>query len=218
RGDVLSTRPELAPDLVHLTYVGTFMPRSGELIRALFRGFVRLRLQQPELAARIRLHFVGTSNQPNDTTSFRVRALAEAEGVADVVHEIPQRLPFLEALGWLTESNGLLLIGSDEPHYTASKIYPALMSKKPFLSLFHRASSAHAILSAAGGGRSLSFSDRAEIAELESALAEGLKVLAFAPQSLGVVDPEAYAPYEARNIARRYAEIFDRLSAERAAR
>jgi hypothetical protein len=104
------------------------------------------------------------------------------------------------------------MLGSDEPHYTASKIYPALMSGRPFLSLFHRASSAHAILRAAGGGRAFAFATPEELAALEAPLAEGLRTLAAAPESLGHVDPSAYAAYEARAIACRFGAIFDRLA------
>jgi len=112
----------------------------------------------------------------------------------------------------------VLLIGSDEPHYTASKIYPALMCGRPFLSLFHRASSAHAILSAAGGGCALAFTTHDDLSSLEPQLAEALRTLALSPEILGTADPAAYAPYEARAIAKRFAGIFDRLAAERAGR
>ena len=201
RADVI-----LSHRFTHLSYIGTFLPRAGPLVRTLFRAFARLRAAEPALAARVRLNFIGTSNQPNDDTTYRVRPLAEAEGVADAVREMPRRLPYMQALGALARSDGVLLIGSDEPHYTASKIYPALMSGRPFLSLFHRASSAHAILTAAGGGRAFAFATPEELAALEAPLADGLRTLAAAPESLGRVDPSAYAPYEARAIARRFAE------------
>jgi hypothetical protein len=207
---------DLESAFINLSYVGTFLPRSGPLVRTLFRAFARLRSNEPAVAARIRLNFVGTSNQPNGDSTFQVRPIAEEEGVSAAVREIPQRLPYLRALKVLTRSNGLLLIGSDEPHYTASKIYPALISNKPFLSLFHRASSAHAILSAAGGGRALAFETIDELAELEGPLEQGLRSLALSPESFGATDPVAYAPYEARNIARRFAEIFDLVAANKA--
>jgi hypothetical protein len=203
----------LEPGFIHLSYIGTFLPRAGPLVRTLFRAFARFRAAEPALAGRVRLNFLGTSNQPNDDGIFRVRPLAEAEGVADAVREIPRRLPYMHALGALVQSDGLLLVGSDEPHYTASKIYPALMCGRPFLSLFHRASSAHAILAAAGGGRAFAFATPQELAALEASLADGLRTLAGAPVSLGRVDPNAYAPYEARAIARRFADIFDTLNA-----
>jgi hypothetical protein len=203
----------LEPHFTNLSYIGTFLPRAGPLVRTLFRAFARLRAAEPGLAARVRLNFVGTSNQPTNNVTYRVRTLAEAEGVADAVQEVPRRLPYLHALSALARSDGLLLIGSDEPHYTASKIYPALMSGRPFLSLFHRESSAHAILTAAGGGRSFAFATQEELAALEAPIADGLRRLAAAPESLGSVDPSAYAAYEARAIAIRFSAIFDSIAA-----
>jgi hypothetical protein len=203
----------LEPSFINLSYIGTFLPHAGPLVRTLFRAFARMRAAEPGLTARMRLNFIGTSNQPNADQAFRVRPLAEAEGVADAVREVPRRLPYMDALGALAQSDGVLLIGSDEPHYTASKIYPALMSGRPFLSLFHRASSAHTILAAAGGGRAFAFAAPEELAALEAPLADGLRALAAAPESLGHADPSIYAPYEARAIARRFADIFDKVNA-----
>lgn len=202
----------LNPEFINLSYVGAFLPKSKALVRKCFRAFARLRDREPELATRIRFHFVGTSNQSNDRDTLSILPIADAEGVADAVQEIPQRLSYVRALRWIVESDGLLLIGSDEPHYTASKIYPALMSGRPYLSLFHGASSAHAILTTAGGGRTLAFTTREELDALEEPLAEGLKALALHPDSLGVADPAMYAPYEAGVIAGRFASIFDRLA------
>jgi glycosyltransferase involved in cell wall biosynthesis len=203
---------KLDPAMINLSYVGTFLPRAEPLARTLFKALARLRESKPELAARLRFHFVGTSNQPNGHGLFRISPIATEAGVGDLVVETPQRVPFLEALSLLANSDGLLLIGSDEPHYTASKIYPALMSSRPFLSLFHRASSAHAILSAAGGGICHSFETPAELAALESVLVMSLRELASAPQSLVPRNQAAYAPFEARETARAFATLFDKLA------
>jgi hypothetical protein len=213
-GSEIQGADHLEARFTHLSYIGTFLPRAAPLVRTLFRAFARLRAAEPALAARVRLNFIGTSNQPNDNFIYRVRPLAEAEGVVDAVQEIPRRVPYMHALSVLARSDGVLLIGSDEPHYTASKIYPALMSGRPFLSLFHRASSAHPILAAACGGRAFAFAGPSELAALEVPLADGLRTLAAVPQSLGRVDPCAYAPYEARAIACRFGAIFDRLAAQ----
>jgi hypothetical protein len=204
---------DLEPGYIHLSYVGSFWPAVSDSIRTLLRAFARLRAESPDLARRIRLNFVGTNANINDVSTAHVQPLAEAVGVTETVREFPRRLPYLSALEVLSRSNGILLIGSNEPHYTASKIYPALMSGRPFLSLFHRGSSAHAILAAAGGGRTFAFATPEELAALEAPLAEGLRTLAAAPKSLGRVAPSAYAPYEARAMARRFADIFDSLNA-----
>lgn len=207
----------LDPGLVHLSYVGTFLPRAESLVRTLFRAFARLRSTEPSVASRIRLNFVGTSNRPTNVSTCLVRPIAEAEGVSDGVDEIPRRVGYLSALSVLARSTGVLLIGSDERHYTASKIYPALMCGRPFLSLFHRASSAHGILAEAGGGVALAFETQSELSQLERALADGLRILALRPESFGLANPAAYAPYNACNIAARFAAIFDRFAAERVA-
>jgi hypothetical protein len=205
----------LKPGLVHLSYVGTVLPRSKPLFRTLFRAFATLRAAEPALTARIQLNFIGTSNQPNDNSRYRVKPLAEEAGVVASICEIPRRVPFLQALNITVRSNGLLLIGSDEPHYTASKIYPSLMSGRPFLSLFHCESSAHALLARSGGGRAFAFESAAQLPTLELALADGLRDLAFHPEKFGNANPAAYEPFEAKNIARRFANIFDSLAAAR---
>jgi hypothetical protein len=209
---------DLIPGFINLSYVGTFWPAAENSFRILFQAFAQLRAQEPALAARIRLNFIGTSGNPDGSRSYTVKPLAEAEGIVDAVREVPQRLPYLQALSILSHSQGLLLIGSAEPHYTASKIYPTLMSGRPFLSLFHSGSSAHALLSAAGGGRSLGFGSHEELVGLKPSLVEGIKILATAPTSFGLPDPAKYARFAARPIAERFAEIFDRLASERASR
>jgi hypothetical protein len=219
--DFLRTSPishsevRLPADAINFTYVGTFMPRSGPVVEQLFRAVAKLRASDPALAARLRFNFIGTSNQPNSFRGYMVRPTAEALNVADLVSESPQRVPYLEALGLLANSNVILLLGSDEPHYTASKIYPALLSGRPSLALFHKSSSAFDILSTCGGTRVLGFETAAELRSSTDELVKALRDLALHPENVGNVGPTFLAPYEACNIARRFANIFDRLVAEK---
>lgn len=203
----------LDPTMLNFCYVGTFLPRAGEVVRALFKGAALFRAEHPALAARVRFVFVGTSNQPAgaavDQSSHRVAPIAAEEGVADMVEEHPPRVPFLEALSLQANAHAILMLGSDEPHYTASKIYPGMMSGRPFLSIFHKASSAHRILSQAGGGVALSFADQTELDAQPRAIAEALERLAKAPESVGTVDPQAYATVTADAVSQRFASVFE---------
>ena len=209
--------PSARPDSHRVTfsYVGTALPRSNSLVRTLFRGLSKLRADKPKLAERLHLRFVGTSNQPNDSTTFRVRPLAESEGISDLVTEEPARVPFLDALRVLATTDVVLMIGSDEPHYTASKIYPGLMSGRPFLSVFHRMSSSHEILTHAGGGLALSFETADELEALVPAIAEGLERLISNPGAFGEVNPAAYAPFTAHAVAGQFADVFERAAQQR---
>ena len=206
-------RRTLKPGYVHFSYVGTFLPRSEVTARALFAAIALLRAKAPDLAARLRFNFIGSSNQPDDTTTYRFRPLAEAAGVADLMSETPQRVPFFDALDILANSDAILLIGSDEPHYTASKIYPGLMSGRPFLSLFLGSSSAHRILVEAGGGYAFSFTTPDDLANLQGQIAAAIRDLATAPDAVGKPRREAIAPYTAPAIARRFADVFAAVAA-----
>jgi hypothetical protein len=206
----VATEDKSGTDLVTFSYVGTALPRSKSLLRALFRSLAYLRAKNPNLATRLHFRFVGTSNQPNDSTTFRVRPLAESEGVADLVTEEPARVPFVDALRILATTDVVLMIGSDEPHYTASKIYPGLMSGRPFLSIFHRMSSSHEILTRAGGGLALAFETPNELDALVPAIAEGFEHLMRNPSSYGQIDPMAYAHFTAHAVAGQFADVFER--------
>ena len=200
--------------MLNFCYVGTFLPRAGDVVRALFRGAALVRAEHPDLASRVRFVFVGTSNQPAgavvDQPSHRIAPIAAEEGVADMVEEHPPRVPYLEALSLQANAHAILMLGSDEPHYTASKIYPGMMSGRPFLSIFHEASSAHRILSEAGGGVALGFASPTELDAQPRAVAQALERLARSPTSFGAVDPQAYAGVTADAVSQRFASVFDR--------
>lgn len=209
---VAATHP-LDPAKINFSYVGTFMPRSTQMMEAVLAGLAHLKAHKPDLASRIALNFVGTSNQPNAGAAPQVAPIAEKLGVTDLVHETPRRVRYLEALSLLANSDGLMMIGSDEPHYTASKIYPNLMAGRPYLSLFHAASSAHKILTDGAGGRTFSFENLADLPALAPAIADAFEAIATQPEVFPSVAPESYQAFTANSIAASYAAIFDRMAA-----
>jgi hypothetical protein len=157
------------------------------------------------------VHFVGTTANPNNTWEYRVLPLAAAEGVAEFVREVPQRLPYLTALSILRNSTANIMLGSNEPHYTASKVFPYLMSGRPYISIFHAASTAHAILSSAGGGLTFAFATQDHLEQQIEEIAKGLKRLVDG-ETEKPLNELIYAGYEAASIARRFAEIFEKVS------
>jgi hypothetical protein len=160
---------------MHLCYVGTLLPTGFEVLRAFLAGLALLRDRDGAAADRIRLHFFGTSNQRDPKSPERVMPVAREMGVAQFVTEHPPRLDYLDALSVQTHADALVLLGSIEPHYTASKIFPALLSGRPMVALYHSASTVVQMLS----GR------------------ENASVMAFGPE-----DPSARVPQVADALAR----------------
>ncbi len=115
----------------HLCYVGTLLPLGFETLRALLAAVARLREGQPAIYARLRLHFFGTSNQTTIRTEPRVLPIAGEFGIEERVSEHPARIPYLDALRVLTQASAVLMMGSSERHYTASKLYPGILARRP---------------------------------------------------------------------------------------
>jgi glycosyltransferase involved in cell wall biosynthesis len=126
---------------VHVCYVGTVLPKGVDVLRTVLAALARLRTRAPRVYAQLRIHFVGTSNQRTAAADPRVLAAAREAGVDDIVTEAPPRLDYLDALNVQTRADALLLLGSSEPHYTPSKVFPALLARRPILAFYHSASS-----------------------------------------------------------------------------
>lgn len=133
--------------LVHVSYVGTVLPSGTGVLRAALAGLASLKARAPAAYARLRLHFFGTSNQRQPGQPDRVLPIARELGVADAVTEEAVRLDYLDALNVQFTSQALLLLGSTEAHYTPSKVFPALLTGRPLVAVYHQASSVVELLS-----------------------------------------------------------------------
>jgi hypothetical protein len=116
---------------------GSLGPPFSHALRVLCAALRQLRDQAPELAARVRLHFVGTSYADPGLRGRAVLPIAEAYGVGDLVTEMPQRVGYLESLRLMRAADGLLLLGSDDRGYSPSKLYPYYLAQRPLLVLAH---------------------------------------------------------------------------------
>ena len=142
---------DAADGAIHLCYVGTLLPLGFEVLRALLCAVRELRQRCPERYERLHLHFFGTSNQTRPDAAPRVLPVARELGVADRVTEIAPRIDYLDALTVQVQATAILMLGSSEAHYTASKLYPALLAGRPILAIHHGESSVAEILRRAAG-------------------------------------------------------------------
>ena len=165
-----------ADGLLHLVYAGVCIPRMYPALRCLFGGLRLLRERNPKLAARIRMHFVGTSYAAGDMAK-RAEPVAAEFGVEDLVREVTGRVAYLDALQLLLDASALLILGTDEPHYTASKIYPYALAEKPILAILHERSSAVELLAAMTPARVMTFSELRRAEDQAEAAAVKLEAL-----------------------------------------
>jgi len=76
-----------------------------------------------------------------------------------MVSEQTDRMPYFSVLRCLADADGLFIPGSDDKTYTASKLYPYILARKPLLAVFHQESSVTEILRATGAGSVVTFDD-----------------------------------------------------------
>ncbi len=201
--------------LFHLTYTGAFIPGMHATAQAVFAAVRTGLKRRPELFGRLRLHFVGTSYAPGGDRPLHALRLAREEGIEGNVSETPERIPYLSALQTLLDSQALLAVGSDAPHYTASKLFPYLLAEKPILAVFHEASSVVSILRDTGAGIAVTYGAKTSPGDRVEEIGEALERILSGIRTPGVSLDE-FAPYTARAMSRRLAAVFDKV-AERGA-
>ena len=97
---------------------------------------------QPKKFGQLHFYFVGTSYAPQELAKPTIFPIAKELGLENLVTEITDRIGFYSTINTLLAADALFVPGSDDPQYTASKIYPYLLAQKPLLAIFHQQSTA----------------------------------------------------------------------------
>jgi len=190
-----------------VVYVGRGGKDMAHATALLLRSFKEgLEQGQPGFE-RIHFYFIGTSYAAAGQGIPTIAPIAEMLGVGSYVTEITDRIPFYQTLNTLDAASALFIPGSNDPHYTASKIYPYVLAEKPLLAFFHPASSAVTFLKACGAGTVLTF-DQEEV-EIEEQMIRFLSALANNSTAVPSLNQEVINEYSARTMTRKQCELFN---------
>jgi hypothetical protein len=197
----------------NLIYAGAMLPRAYSVLDRLLEALLLLRRKHPRLAEEFHLHFVGTGKSPNDPAGFNIRPRIEHFGLPDCISEYPQRLPFLDVLNHLQSASGILILGSTEPHYSPSKIFQSVMSRRPVFALLHEQSTAVPILRATNAAQVVTLDEKSlpEAGMLASALEQFIYANDYSEDR---VHWEALEKHSARESARLLAKGLDEALAQ----
>jgi hypothetical protein len=216
--EILRIHPQQNPffdpsdGLTHIVYVGRGGHDMAFSLSVIFAALAKGRQQYPQWFGKIRLYFIGTSYAPTNG-EYTVRPIAEKFGVAKWVFEQPQRLPYFQALQVIADSQMCLIPGSDDAQYTASKLYPYILSQKPLLAVFHQQSSVVNILSETRAGHSVVFpnTDASQITALSDELLEmwqqKLAKIPFVPPT----NWGKFTPFSAKGMTAAICQLFDQV-------
>lgn len=204
-----------ADGLIHWTYLGRGGADLALALRGLFLSLRSLRETNPKVA-RLRLHFVGTSYASADRAVPTVEPIARELGVGDLVQEQTSRIPYLEGLSLLRQSDAVLVLGSDDPAYSASKVYPCILSRRPIVAVLHEKNLAGHVLQRCQAGTVVPFASGDQPETLADRLRSALtETLGWPRDREPATDWEQFRPYTAREMTRQQCAVFDRVLAEK---
>ena len=142
----------LSGDKRNIVYIGRGGHDMKFALQIIFQAFKKGLHTDPDLFAGVHFWFIGTSYAPPGTGQQTILPLAKELNIGQFVTEIPDRIPYFESLFLLQKADILLVPGSTDTAYTASKIYPYIITGKPLLAVFNSSSSVADLLSEIGFG------------------------------------------------------------------
>lgn len=194
----------LDANYINIVYIGRGGTDMHKALTPLFKT-IKIGLDRKNEGFRaLRFYFIGTSYAPKGHGTPSILPLAQKFGLGEQVIEITDRISYFHTLVTLQQADALFIPGSDDPKYTASKIYPYLLTKKPLLAIFHRASSAIDILKAYGLQRVYDY-EQVTTEEIDSFLSG---IINKNPETVAY-NPEAVNQYSAMQMTEKQCALFD---------
>ena len=200
--------PILLQGFKNVVYIGRGGMDMYNAITPVFEALKKGLTAEPQLFNTIKLYFIGTSYAPNGQGAETIMPLAAQYGVKESVIEITGRIGYYHTLTTLKQADALFIPGSDDPKYTASKIYPYLLTFKPVLAIFNSESSAIGILHEFGVSQVYGY-DKTQY--LAHKITDFLKKVIEGGINDQKYDPSAIKKYSAQTMTTRQCELFDKV-------
>ncbi len=192
-------------------YAGAMLPKAYEPLERIFKSISYNR----SLYKEIEFYFIGTGKTPNDANGFNIKALAEKYNLFnEIIFEYPARIPYLDVLMHLEIADAVFVLGSTEPHYTPSKVYQGILSKKPLFAILHKQSTAVAVIKESNAGTMLTFDGENELDLIESNFEFSFKDFFkfFATFNSNQVNKELFSEYSAFAITKKLSTLLDKVT------
>jgi hypothetical protein len=192
----------------HHVYTGRCGPDMSTSLTIIFRAFKKFLAAEPAAASRVRFHFIGTDYAPRPLGREWAMPVARFEGVESYVSEECYRVPYFDALHYLVSSDALVAVGSNDPTYSASKIFPYILAERPILLVFNAKSQVLEIANLVKCGPSYAFNGVSDIEGLTDEVAANW-FIGGGMRTVTKSDRTAFLPYTAEGMTRQLVNCFD---------
>jgi hypothetical protein len=202
-------KPLLNPAFKNIVYVGRGGADMQPALNTIFKALKSCLDKNPHLFQYIRLYFIGTSYAPAGLGKPTILPIANEYGVEQNVIEITDRISYYHTLATLQQADALLMPGSDDPQYTASKIYPYLLTNKPLLAVFNSKSPALNVFKEYDATFTYSYDEDENVQEKISAFFLEITNSVMAAPHYNI---DATKKYSAENMTKLQCRFFDEVT------
>lgn len=191
-----------------IVYVGRGGMDMHNAIRPFFEALKQHLQKDAGLSNTLKVYFIGTSYAPNGQGKPTILPLAEQYGLEKIVIEITGRIGYYHTLSTLQQADALFIPGSDNPSYTASKIYPYLLTNKPLLSIFNSKSSVVGILKEYGAAYNYTYDSTENVT---GKIASFVTMVLTGKTGAVSYNKTAIQKYSAQNVTLQQCELFNKV-------
>lgn len=195
---------------INLVYIGRGGFDMKPALSTLFGAFKQGMILQSELFDNVHMHFIGTSYAPKGQGIPTIIPVASEFDISAHVTEHTDRIGFYQSLKNMQHADGLIIIGSNEAAYTASKLYPYVLAKKQLFAVMHPESSGVKVIGDCNAGYLVPIGETIEKAT--QALTDYLNSICM--QVSTATDWEAFEKYTASNMAKKQVVLFNTVIKE----
>lgn len=182
-----------------IKYIGVLGPMMYKSLDLFFKNIPQ------KLTDNYQLIFKGTSYASSSLAKKSTLSFQEKYQLKNIIEDT-ERIGIFQVLKELSDSEGLLIIGTDDAAYTASKLYPYLLVGKPLLAILHEESNANEILKATSNAIIINLSDTDKVVNYKIE-----NYLAMIENNTYVVNSLELKKYSAQEMTRKQCELFDQV-------
>lgn len=205
-----SPHVKLPPDKKNMIYIGRGGFDMQYALKIIFSAFKKGLQANPTLFNQIHISFIGTSYAAAGVGMKTIEPVAKSFEIEDHVTELPDRIPYFETLYLLKHADMLLVPGSTDISYTASKIYPYLLVGKPLLAVFAKESSVVDVLEDVQIGKMVKFDQRNDYEMYTDECLQYMSLLVTTEEDY-VVNPDTFTAYTAKKKTEEQVNFFNKI-------
>lgn len=209
-GNYVPAKPiiDFSDGLFHQVYIGRCGPDMSVALKTVFLAFRRFIQTNPDEAAKMRFHFIGTDYAPPPLGRDWALPVAREEGVHDYVHEHRYRIPYFDSLYYIRKADALVAVGSNDPTYSASKFFSYVLAQRPMMMVFHRRSPVLRFANNLKAAFTWGFTGSEEIPAIAESIHQKWFVEGKCRETLPF-DSVAFEPYTAKHMVTGLVQVFD---------